>query len=124
MPRPRARLNIREKGVAAAVAHLEEVGVAAHEARPTMEDLARDAANAISRVPSDTGRLSDSLRDNAGEQYKRVTPYGYDVGTTVPYARFVFRGTGKMKARPPRVSRKRLKDDAARAIAILVLRGH
>jgi hypothetical protein len=124
MPRPRVRINIRQKGVTAAAEKIRAVGMSAHEQRSTMDDLARNAADAITRVPRDTGRLDDSLKDGAAEQYKRVTNYGYEIGTTVPYARFVFRGTGKMKARPPRVSRKRLNDEAALAIAADLIRAN
>ena len=122
MPKPRAKINIRAKGVAAAMQKLDATGIAAHEQEHTMEILARNAPNAISRVPVDTGRLEASLHDGAKEQYKKVTNYGYEVGTTVPYARFVFRGARGTKPRPPRVSRKRLSDDAALAIAADIIR--
>jgi hypothetical protein len=119
---PRAKINVRERGVTAAVEKLIAVGEAAFDQHSTMDDLARDAPGAIGRVPVDTGRLANSLKDGAKEQYKRVTLFGYDIGTTVYYSRFVFRGTVNMAAQKPRISRKRLQDAAALAIAADIIR--
>jgi hypothetical protein len=116
------KFNIREKGVNKAVDKLRAVGDAAIHQNATMDDLARDAPSAISRVPIDTGRLDDSLKDGAEEQYKTVTDNGYDIGTTVPYSRYVFRGTQYMTARKPRIARKRLRDAAAGAVAADIIR--
>src|SRR3954465_15313303 len=121
MARPRAKINIREKGVTAAVEKLRAVGDASHAQAKTMDDLARKAPEAIKRVPRDSGRLEDSFSGGA-EQYKRVTMFGYDIGTTVPYARFVFRDRKGRKGTPPRVARKRLQDEAALMIAADIIR--
>ena len=118
----RAKLNIRASGVTKAAEKLRAVGDASLHQGRTMDDLAREAPDAISRIPRDTGRLAESLKDGHPEQLKRVGDFGYDIGTTVYYAGFVFRGTKNMTARKPRISRKRLRDAAANAIAADIIR--
>jgi hypothetical protein len=119
---PPVKFNIRERGVNKAVEKLRATGDAAIHQRATMADLARDAPDSIGRVPVDTGRLEDSLKDGATEQYKSFDDNGYDIGTTVYYSRFVFGGTKKMTARKPRIARKRLRDAAAGAVAADIIR--
>lgn len=115
-------ITIHEQGVTQAARKLDAIGDAALSQGHTFERLARDAPGSIKGVPRDTGRLDRSLRDGASEQYKRVTPFGYEVGTKVPYARFVFGGTKHMKARPPRVTTNRASEAAARLIAADIIR--
>lgn len=59
----------------------------------------RAAARAITGVPVATGTLAKSV---ARAQVK-VGPWGFALLTGVDYARFVFRGTSVMEARPPHV---------------------
>lgn len=80
-----------------AARHLERIGAAAHTQTRTMEDAARRTARSVRGVPVDTGRLARSIEPLS------ASPYGFEVGSKVPYARYVFHGTRNMAARPPRV---------------------
>jgi hypothetical protein len=101
-------------GDAAAQRKLRAIGDRARHQRSTFERQARNAQRRITGVPVDSGRLRQGI--TGAESTRVVTDYGYRIGTDVPYARFVFRGTKYMAARPPTVPRD-LGADAARAIA-------
>jgi hypothetical protein len=67
--------------------------------------MAREAARVqrtISGVPVDTGRLAASVAGGR-ETLREAGPGGYRIGSRVPYAPFVFGGTRRTAARPPRV---------------------
>jgi hypothetical protein len=82
--------------------HLRDVGVKATRQRETMLVAARQTQRAISDIPVDTGRLQRGV-SGGPESTMTVTDTGFEIGTTVPYARFVFGGTKHMSAHPPRV---------------------
>ena len=84
-------------GDEATARRLDRLGLAAHVQSPTMAAAARTTASRIRDIPVDTGRLAASMEP------LNVTSYGFDVGSRVPYAKYVFHGTRKMRARPPRV---------------------
>jgi len=84
-------------GDEAAARRLERLGTAAHTQAPTMDDAARQAARSVRGVPIDTGRLERSIEALSSNAY------GFEVGSKVPYARYVFHGTRHMAARPPKV---------------------
>jgi hypothetical protein len=111
-------VRISPSGVAKAAARLDAVGDASTDQSQTMDDLAADAPQAITKLPHRTGRLEASVRDpHHPEHYQKVYPDGYEVGTTVWYGRFVFGGTEHQAAQKPRVARKRLTEQAARVLA-------
>lgn len=66
--------------------------------RVPMAGAGRSAARSIRGIPVATGRLEASVRMGV-----RATSHGYAITSDVPYARFVFHGTRKMRARPPQV---------------------
>lgn len=89
---------IQVTGLDRAERHLRAVGAAAHRQAPIMESTARRAADQINGIPVRTGQLAASVDVLVSGNY------GFVVGTRgVRYARFVFRGTRHMAARPPRV---------------------
>jgi hypothetical protein len=53
----------------------------------------------VTGIPVDTGRLAASVRNPT----IRSGDWGFALLTDVPYARYVFRGTPTMDARPPQV---------------------
>lgn len=92
-----AAVAVTASGVTATERKLSAVGRAAFQQEPVMVDAARRTARGVSGVPRDTGRLASSI------DVLSTSPFGFDVGSDVPYARYVFRGTRYMAARPPRV---------------------
>jgi len=82
---------------------LQAKGDQATRLKPVMAGVADFAERQITGIPIDTGRLARSVR-GGGDQLLNVTDQGFDLGSTVDYARFVFQGTKHMKARPPRVN--------------------
>lgn len=85
-----------------AAAMLRDVGHKATHQYETLLVAGRQTQRAISGVPVDTGRLERGVTGGP-ESALDVTDDGFDVGTAVPYARFVFGGTRYVSARPPRV---------------------
>lgn len=81
---------------------LRRRGERARHLESAMRDTAHYAERQITNTPVDTGRLASSLRGGS-EQTMIVTNDGFELGTTVPYARYVFRGTRYMSAQPPTV---------------------
>ena len=94
---------------------LQAKGDKATRLRPVMDDIADFAERQITGIPIDTGRLARSVR-GGGDQLLRLRDDGFDLGSTVDYARFVFRGTKYMKARPPRINTNAIARDAASRI--------
>jgi hypothetical protein len=85
------------QGDRAAALRLHRVGTAAQAQAPTMAKLGHDAARRVTGIPSDTGTLAKSIEVIASGDW------GYVLGSKVPYARYVFRGTKYVDARPPRI---------------------
>ena len=94
--------SVTVEGSDAAQRHLRAIGERAQHQRATFEKASKDAQRQISGVPVATGRLARSVHGGA-EGFRTATDHGYTIGTTVPYSRFVFRGTSTMAAQPPKV---------------------
>jgi hypothetical protein len=107
--------SVTVTGDDAAARHLRNIARRAGRQRPTMEREGRAAQRRITGVPVDTGRLQRGVRGGPESTFK-ATENGYEIGTEVPYAPFVFGGTKHMAARPPKVPRD-LGKRAAQAIA-------
>ena len=73
-------------------------GDAATDLKDVMDRQARQAVRRITGVPQDTGRLAASI------EVLDVTDSGFEVGSQVTYAHYVFDGTRYMDARPPRIA--------------------
>jgi hypothetical protein len=73
------------------------MGTNALQQEPTMRDAGRITARGVSGIPIRTGRLAASIEVLSADDY------GFEVGSRVPYARFVFQGTKYVSAQPPRV---------------------
>jgi hypothetical protein len=82
--------------------HLRDVGVKATHQRETMLVAARQTQRAIRGIAVDTGRLERGVKGGT-ESTMIVTDAGFEIGTSVPYARFVFGGTRYVRARPPHI---------------------
>jgi hypothetical protein len=80
---------------------------------PALERAADPAT--VTGIPVDTGKLAGSIT-------VRVQGDEAQVISDVPYARFVFRGTRYMSARPPTVNAGALAQQAAQEIASEVIR--
>jgi hypothetical protein len=104
-----ARIDVQTSGFPQALRRLDRLGDQAFNQRPTMEAQARDASRRVVVTARDTGRLAASIEP------LDVDPFGFVLGTKVPYAHFVFDGTKNMRAQPPRVPRG-IGDQTARAI--------
>lgn len=76
---------------------LAATGSRAHHQEPVLRAQGHAAARAVTGVPVDTGRLAAGVRS----AQVKVGPWGFVLLTDVPYARYVFRGTPTMEARPP-----------------------
>ena len=96
--------TITVTGDTAAARKLRAIGTRATRQRSTFESEGRAAQRRISGIPVATGRLDRGVRGGS-ESTLDADDRGYTIGTTVPYARFVFGGTERMPARPPRVPR-------------------
>lgn len=90
-------------GASQAAARLHTVGERASKQRDTFEREGRYAQRHITGVPVATGRLSRGTTGSSDESVLTVTDRGYTIATKVPYARYVFKGTQYMPARPPKV---------------------
>jgi hypothetical protein len=91
-------------------------GERAHHQRGAMSLAGRFAGRSISGVPVRTGRLRASTRGGP-EHELVVTDRGFDLASSVPYARFVFGGTRNMRAHPPRVNERTIAREAATAVS-------
>jgi hypothetical protein len=80
-----------------AARQLVAIGVKAAHQRPVMQEQARRTARQIKGIPVDTGQLAASI------EVLSASDEGFEVGTRVNYARYVFEGTKYVRARPPRV---------------------
>jgi hypothetical protein len=89
-------------GVDSAQRRLRALGRRGADQRGAMEREATRTQRAVSGVPVRTGRLAASVSGGA-DTVRVVGPNGYTIGSAVPYAPFVFRGTQRMRAQPPRV---------------------
>lgn len=94
---------ITVKGDREAARMLRRIGERARHQRATFEQEGRSAQRRISGIPVATGRLARSVRGASTEGDVKATDRGYVITTSVPYARFVFGGTERMPARPPRI---------------------
>ena len=95
---------------------LRAKGTKALHLKPVMGDIADFAERQITPTHHNrTGALTRSLY-GGGDQLRDIYDSGFRLGTTVDYARFVFRGTKHMKAQPPRVNTNAIARDAARRI--------
>lgn len=114
------RMNVAIRGLDTAVAKLDRVANA-HRTRVLADGLAEGGAEAIEEarrtVPVDTGRLRDSLHvggyTRLTPSYRKIGRYGalrgpegkgkevkVFLGSTLPHAHLVERGTRRMRARP------------------------
>jgi hypothetical protein len=96
--------SITVTGVDAVQRRLHGMSQRAGRQRSTYEAEARYAQRAVTGVPVATGRLERSVHGGTGT-LREVNNLGYRIGSTVPYAHFVFDGTKSMPARPPHVPR-------------------
>lgn len=71
--------------------------------KPVMQDVANFSERQIRGVPVRSGRLAASTHGGP-DQLLDVDDGGFQLGSTVRYSRFVFRGTQHMKARPPQIN--------------------
>lgn len=94
--------SITTTGVDTTRRMLDGIGARALNQQRTFETEGRAAQRSISGVPVRTGRLDRGVRGGPGS-ILNVGPAGYTIATSVPYARFVFGGTKRMPARPPRI---------------------
>jgi hypothetical protein len=94
---------------------LQAKGDQATRLRSVMDDVADYSERQIAGIPVDTGRLARSVR-GGGDQLLRLRDDGFDLGSTVDYAGFVFRGTRFMKPRPPRINVNAIARTAAQRI--------
>ena len=93
----------------AAASMLERIAQRASQSMaPALERAARHAP--VTGIPVDTGKLAASPR-------VRVEGDEALIVSDVPYARFVFRGTRHMAARPPTVNTAALAHAAADEVA-------
>lgn len=89
-------------GVREARSRIDNMGARAREQTAVFESEGRRAQRLVSGIPVDTGRLDRGVRGGPESELKSG-PWGFVLLTRVPYARFVFRGTSRSTARPPRV---------------------
>lgn len=80
-----------------AAARLVAMGRRAEALEPVMDQEAERTARSVTGVPVDTGRLAASI------EVLGANDRGYAVGSRLPYARYVFRGTRYVDAHPARV---------------------
>lgn len=83
-------------------AMLRNVGHKATQQYDTLLIAARQTQRSIRGIPADTGRLERGVTGGA-ESTLDVSNDGFQIGTSVPYARFVFAGTRHMSAQPPQI---------------------
>jgi hypothetical protein len=98
------------------VRHLRELGAAADDLRDVMGEIADYSERQITGVPVRTGRLATSTRGGP-EQVRELRGDGFDLGSSTPYARFVFGGTKSMPARPPQINAGAIARRAAEQIS-------
>jgi hypothetical protein len=94
------------------IRELRAKGAQAVRLKDVMRDVADYSERQITGVPVRTGRLDRSTRGGS-EQLLEVRDDGFDLGSTVRYARFVFGGTKNMRARPPRINANAIARKAA-----------
>jgi hypothetical protein len=97
-----AKSTLEITGDAHAAERLNTIGERSRDQRDVMQREAEKTRRRIRGVPRDTGRLDKGVH-GGDESVLEVTDEGYTIGTTVPYARFVFNGTRYMSAQPPRI---------------------
>jgi hypothetical protein len=95
-------MGVTVTGLAAAQRRLDALALRAADQTPVMTAEAARVQRTIAGVPVDTGRLARSVAGGA-DTLRRAGRDGYVVGSRVPYAPFVFGGTRRSPARPPRV---------------------
>lgn len=93
---------LHTEGVQQAQERLRRTSERAQHQHDTLEKEAKRVQRQISGIPKATGRLEKGVKGGS-ESVIKVTDSSYSIGTTVPYARFVFRGTSTMPAQPPRI---------------------
>jgi hypothetical protein len=103
-------------GDRAAAHRITATGERAHHQHGAMSLAGRFAGRSISGVPVRTGRLRASTRGGP-EHELVVTDRGFDLASSVPYARFVFGGTRYVRAQPPRVNERTIAREAATAVS-------
>lgn len=101
-------------GVRQVVAKLLGMAARANDLRDPLRRVAQDTQDRITGIPVRTGRLARSVEGGSAELLN-VDRDGFELGTEVPYARYVFHGTRYMEARPPRVP-----PDVARRAAVVI----
>lgn len=109
-------ISVTCTGAAQAGRKLRDVAQRAQRQQHTFEREGRAAQRAIAGIPVKTGRLEKGVTGGPGS-ILNVRDDGYTIATSVPYARFVFGGTKRMTARPPRIPRD-LGSSAADAVGL------
>lgn len=109
------RLSAETTGVPQARSRIDAMARRARNQTATFQEQARRAQRSITGIPVDTGRLAASARGGP-DSHIEAGPWGFAILSDVPYAAFVFRGTSRMRARPPRVPRS-IGADTARAVS-------
>jgi len=83
---------------------LQAKGDKAIRLKPAMDDIADFAEGQIKPAwKNRSGDLTESLT-RGGNQLRQIYDSGFNLGSTLYYARFVVGGTKNMKPRPPRIN--------------------
>jgi len=95
---------------------LQAKGDKATRLKPVMDDSADFAERQIKPAwKNRSGDLTESLT-RGGNQLRDIRDDGFDLGSTLYYARFVIGGTKHQKPRPPRINTNAIARDAAARI--------
>jgi hypothetical protein len=100
---------------------LRRIGTRGLDQSDVIADSARATQRSIEGVPVRTGRLDRSVHGGR-DSYMESSAGGYVIGSSMPYARFVFRGTRHMRAQPPRIPSSTGSNTARRLSADLMVR--
>jgi len=96
---------------------LRAKGTKALHLKPAMDDIADFAERQI--TPAWKNRTGDLTRSLTGgsDQLRQIYDSGFNLGSTLYYARFVTGGTRHQKARPPQVNTNAIAREGARRIS-------
>jgi hypothetical protein len=98
--------SVSVSGDDATAAKLHRIGRAARNQAPVMAEAGRKAARGVRVTARDTGALAGSIVViDSGD-------WGFVLGSHVPYARYVFKGTRYVDAQPPKLPPSMERDTA------------